>query len=244
MTRPQQAAAMTPVDLLFTQGFGSRRECRARIDAGQLVVNGRVIAAGDSPLALNDGDLFVVDSQPWPYHRRALVMLHKPAGAECSARPQAHPSVLSLLPAPLRQRGVQPIGRLDADTTGLLLLTDDGALNHRLSSPRHHVEKVYDVRCAHPVTPALIRPLLEGVELRDAPNELVRALACSILGDHTVQLTIDEGRYHQVKRMIAAAGNRVTELHRSKVGELTLPSDLAPGAWAFVDPSRVDPRTR
>ena len=93
-----------------------------------------------------DGLVFDVDGRAWPYHAKALVLLHKPAGYECSTKPRHHPSVLSLLPPPLRTRGVQPVGRLDEDTTGLLLLTDDGALIHRLTSPKHHVPKVYEAR--------------------------------------------------------------------------------------------------
>jgi len=147
-------------------------------------------------------------------------MLHKPAGMECSQRPSAWPSVYTLLPAPLRQRprrggtpGVQAVGRLDQDTTGLLLLTDDGGLLHRLASPRHVVAKVYEVTLKHPATAALLQRLREGVPLRDAPQP-VRAAAVEQVGAQQLRLTLTEGRYHQVKRMVAAAGNRVQALHR------------------------------
>jgi 16S rRNA pseudouridine516 synthase len=232
---------MTPVEWLFGQGFGSRRECRALVLAGRLRIDEQVIDDPEAWLDPIDGRPFDVDGKVWPFRRRAVVMLHKPAGTECSARPQAYPSVLGLLPAPLRQRGVQPVGRLDADTTGLLLLTDDGALNHRLTSPRQHVPKRYEVGCSHPVTPALVQRLLEGVLLRDDPGAPVRALACEATGEHSLALTIDEGRYHQVKRMLAAAGNRVSTLHRSRFGGLDLPPDLPPGGWTWIDPARVEP---
>ncbi len=162
-------------DILFSQGFGTRRECAALIHAGAVAVGGRV---HDDPEALlaTEGLRLSVGGVEWPFHETALVMLHKPAGVECSQRPRHHPGVLSLLPAPLRRRGVQPVGRLDADTTGLLLLTDDGALIHRLTSPKHHVAKVYEVTTRHPVADDQIARLLAGVVLDDDPKP-VRAAA-------------------------------------------------------------------
>lgn len=208
-------------EVLFSQGFGSRRACAALAAQAQLSA---------------DGHTLTVAGVAWPVVTHALVMLHKPAGYECSQRPGRWPSVLSLLPAPLRQRGkggVQPVGRLDADTTGLLLLTDDGALLHRLTSPKHHVPKVYEVRCKHPVDAAQLERLLTGVVLHDDPAP-VAATAAEATGSHTLRLTLAQGKYHQVKRMLAAVGNRVDGLHRSAFGSLTLPTDLAPGQWRWV----------
>lgn len=219
--------------LLAAQGFGTRRACEALIAAGRLRVRAAVVSDPAAPLALAEGEPFEVDGTPWPYHAKALVLLHKPAGYECSQRPGRWPSVMSLLPPPLRTRGVQPVGRLDADTTGLLLLTDDGPLLHRLTSPRHHVPKVYEVRCKHPVTPAQLAALTAGVVLHDDPAP-VAASAAVPTGSHTLQLTISQGRYHQVKRMLAAVGNRVEALHRSAIGPLTLPPDLAAGQWRWL----------
>lgn len=221
--------------ILFSQGFGSRRECQALCRAGRVAVAGRTLADPLEHVPV-DGLRFAVDGIEWPFHAKALVMLHKPAGVECSRAPGAHPSVLGLLPAPLQRRGVQPIGRLDADTTGLLLLTDDGALNHRLSAPRHHVPKVYEVRTRHPLDAAQLQALRDGVVLHDDPQP-VRAAAAEATGTHTLRLTVTEGRYHQVKRMLAAAGNRVEALHRSGFGPLTL-GPLAPGQWAWLDHSQ------
>ena len=224
---------MRLAEILFIQGFGSRRECAALIASGAVGLLGRALRDGDEELAL-EGLVLDIDGQPWPCHRHALLMMHKPAGYECSRQPQRHPSVLSLLPPPLRRRGVQPVGRLDQDTTGLLLLTDDGALLHRLTHPRRHVAKVYEVQTRHPVDEAQVRSLLAGVVLHDDP-EPVRAAACAALGSHTLQLSIAEGRYHQVKRMVAAAGNRVEALHRSAFGSLALAPDLQPGQWRWLD---------
>jgi 16S rRNA pseudouridine516 synthase len=221
--------------VLFSQGFGTRRECAALAASGRVRVAGAVADDPDAEI-VTDGLVFEVDGRPWPFHEHALLMMHKPAGYECSQRPSAWPSVLSLLPTPLRRRGVQPVGRLDADTTGLLLLTDDGALSHRLTSPKKHVPKVYEVGTKHPVDDALLQRLRDGVVLDDDPKP-VRAAACEATGERALRLTVTEGRYHQVKRMVAAAGNRVERLHRSAFAGLELPHDLAPGAWRWLDAS-------
>jgi 16S rRNA pseudouridine516 synthase len=225
--------------VLFSQGFGTRRECDALIDHGLVQVGGEVL---DDPSAEVDteGLVFSVRGQAWAYHARALLMMNKPAGYECSRKPKHHPSVLSLLPAPLRNRDVQPIGRLDEDTTGLLLFTDDGALIHRLTSPKRHVPKVYVVDCAEPVTPAQVTQLLAGVPLHDEPLP-VRAAACEARGDRQLLLTLTEGKYHQVKRMVAAAGNHVAALRRCAFGALVLPDDLRAGQWRWVERSAIAP---
>jgi 16S rRNA pseudouridine516 synthase len=224
---------VTLAQLLFSQGFGTRRECAALIAAGRARLGGVVV---DDPAAEVDPQdlVFEVDGLAWPYHERALIVLHKPAGYECSQKPRHHPSVLSLLPRPLRRRGVQPVGRLDEDTTGLLLLTDDGTLLHRFTSPKTHLPKVYEVVTKHPVDARQVTRLLEGVVLDDSP-QTVRAAQCEATGEHTLRLTLTEGKYHQVKRMLAAVGNRVEALHRSAFGALVLPPDLAPGSWKWLD---------
>jgi 16S rRNA pseudouridine516 synthase len=222
----------TLAQILFSQGFGTRRECAGLVLAGEVSVDGRVCEDPAEPFG-TEGLVFRVRGIDWPFHARAVVMLHKPAGYECSRKPRHHPSVLTLLPAPLRQRGVQPVGRLDEDTTGLLLLTDDGALIHRLTSPKRHVAKVYEVTARHPVDAALVKKLLEGVILDDDPRP-ARAQAVAQTGDRALRMTLTEGRYHQVKRMVAAAGNRVEALHRSAFGGLVLPTDLGSGQWRWA----------
>jgi 16S rRNA pseudouridine516 synthase len=223
--------------ILFSQGFGTRRLCAGLIGHGEVKVAGEVV---DEPWAEFDtaGLQFEVAGQTWPFFDRALVLLNKPAGYECSQKPKHHPSVLSLLPAPLRERGVQPIGRLDEDTTGLLLLTDDGSLIHKLTSPKHHVPKVYEARCKHPLTAEMVERLKTGVELREAEgkpgSEITHAEGAEIVDETLLRLTLIEGKYHQVKRMVAAVGNRVEALHRPQFGALTLPADLKPGEWRWV----------
>jgi 16S rRNA pseudouridine516 synthase len=226
-------ATQTLAQILFSQGFGTRRHCAALIADGQVQVGG--ITHDDPQVALHvEGLVFSVQGLAWPYRAKALVMLHKPAGYECSTKPRHHPSVLALLPAPLRERGVQAVGRLDVDTTGLLLLTDDGTLIHRLTSPKHHVAKVYEVTCKHALAADTAARLLAGVVLDDDPLP-VRAVACEATGERQLRLTLTEGRYHQVKRMVAAVGNRVEALHRCAFGDWTLPADLAPGHWRWPD---------
>ena len=230
-TRTTQSLAQ----ILFSQGFGTRRRCAALIADGQVQVAGATLDDPRVELAV-EGLEFTVQGQTWPFHAKALVLLHKPAGYECSAKPRHHPSILGLLPAPLRERGLQPVGRLDEDTTGLLLMTDDGTLIHRLTSPKHHVHKVYEVSCKHALAADTVARLLGGVVLDDDPAP-VQAVACEATGVASLRLTLEEGRYHQVKRMLAAVGNRVEALHRSAFGAWPLPPDLAPGQWRWADAS-------
>jgi 16S rRNA pseudouridine516 synthase len=227
--------------LLFSQGFGARRECEGLILSGYVTLGGRVC---DDPFEEVDteGLVFGVRGELWPYHAKALIVMNKPNGVECSQKPKHHPSVYSLLPIPLRRRDLQSIGRLDEDTTGLLLFTDDGALIHRLTSPKHHVPKVYEVGCKHPVTADQVERLLAGVKLVDDPAT-VQAVACEITGELSLRMTLVDGKYHQVKRMLAAVSNRVESLHRSGFGALSLPADLAPGQWRWLSgPQEITPR--
>ncbi|MCC6218210.1 pseudouridine synthase [Aquabacterium sp.] len=242
--RPRLPAGHNTLDqILFDQGFGERRVCEGLILNGLVQVNGEVVDDLDAAF-LEDRLNLVVDGQPWVTHVKALIMLHKPAGYECSLKPGAWPGVHNLLPVPLRRRGLQPVGRLDQDTTGLLLLTDDGPLLHKLTSPKHHVPKVYEVTCKHPVTPTMCEKLRKGVVLDDDP-EPVYADAADPVGEGEtlhLRLTLLQGKYHQVKRMVAAVSNRVEGLHRSQIGRLTLPEDLAPGQWRWIeDPAIVLP---
>lgn len=224
--------------LLQSQGFGTRKSCRSLIRQGRCAVDGRIVDDPFAEVAAQDCE-FTVDGEFWRYREKAYVLLHKPADMECSRSPQHHPSVFSLLPEPLAERGLQPVGRLDADTTGLLLLSDDGAFIHEVTSPRRKVAKVYRVRAKHAVTAEMLERLRGGVVLNDAP-EPVAALAAEAEDETTFLLTIGEGRYHQVKRMVAAAGNRVEALSRIAVGGLTLPADLPPGAWRWLESADLD----
>lgn len=231
--------AMQIERLLHSQGFGSRKECRALIRAGYVSVAG---VPCDDPAAefepgSDDGRPgleFSVGDEVWRYRARACLVLHKPAGYECSQKPTFHPSVFRLLPPQLLARGAQCVGRLDQDATGLLLLSDDGQFIHQWSSGKKRTPKLYQVTLKHPATDELVAALLAGVELHDEPAPIAAA-ACVATGSHTLDLTLCEGKYHQVKRMVAAAGNRVEALHRSRVGGLDLDPALAPGEWRWLE---------
>ncbi|MBY0463571.1 MAG: 16S rRNA pseudouridine(516) synthase [Burkholderiales bacterium] len=236
-------AVFTLQDILFSQGFGTRRVCAGLIQQGLVSVNG-VVASDTLAEFDTEGLQFAVQGVTWPYQERAYLMLHKPAGYECSQKPGMYPSIYTLLPGPLRTRGggaaagVQAVGRLDQDTTGLLLLSDDGKFIHRMSSPRHHVPKVYDVTTKHPVDAQQLSRLLSGVVLDDSPVP-VKAAAVEQAGTHQLLLTLTEGKYHQVKRMLAAVGNRVEGLHRSRIGSIQLTPELPERQWRWLTPDEV-----
>lgn len=149
------------------------------------------------------------------------------------AQTQHHPTIYSLLPHPLVERGVQCIGRLDEDTTGLILISDDGQFIHKMSSPKHKVPKVYEVTCKHPISDEQITHILNGVQLVDEDNPIA-ALECTRLSDNVIHMTLAEGKYHQVKRMVAAISNRVEGLKRIQIGKLQLPDDLKVGEWRWL----------
>ena len=233
-------------DILYSQGFGTRRVCAGLIQQGLVQVydsNGALAPVTVAQAATDfvaNGLRFRVQGVDWPFHEKAYVMLNKPIATECSQKPSTYPSIYTLLPSPLRLRpqkgavqGVQAVGRLDQDTTGLLLLTDDGKFIHRMSSPKHHVPKVYEVTVKHPLDEVQVSKLLSGVVLDDDPKP-VRAAACEAVASHHLRLTLTQGKYHQVKRMVAAVSNRVEGLHRSQIGGLRLPDDLAPGQWCWL----------
>ena len=225
--------------ILYSQGFGTRRECTALIERDAVSINGEVQRRADAEVAV-DGLTLTANGEAWPFHAQAYLMLNKPAGFECSHKPKEWPSVYELLPMPLRLRptksavdGVQAIGRLDQDTTGLLILSDDGQFIHRMASPKHHVPKMYVVTTKHAIDDAAMGALLSGVVLNDDP-EPVAAVACERVSDHVIKLTLTEGKYHQVKRMLAAVGNRVEALHRAQMGGLQLDANLREGQWRWL----------
>ena len=150
--------------ILFSQGFGTRYDCRSLVRSGQVKIN-QVVKTDPDETVETQNLKFEVRGQLWLYKEKAIIALNKPSGYECSQKPIHHPSVMTLLPSPLRRRGVQPVGRLDEDTTGLLILTDDGILQHRLIHPKKHVAKTYRVSCKHPCSDLFFERLLQGVLL-------------------------------------------------------------------------------
>lgn len=225
--------------LLQGQGFGARKLCRSLIRSGAVRVDGELCDDPDQPFATDKLNLEVDGYEGvWPYCEKAYLLLNKPVGYECSRAPKHHPSILSLLPDPLRLRDVQPVGRLDVETTGLLLLTDDGQCIHVLTSPKHAVPKVYRADLAEAADQSLCAKLLSGVLLKDEA-ETIAADACVLINPTRLEMTISQGKYHQVRRMIAAAGNHVQTLERVAIGELALPSNLAPGEWQWLNATQM-----
>jgi 23S rRNA pseudouridine2605 synthase len=216
---------------LARAGVASRRRADELIKAGRVRVNGR-------PGALNDfvggRDLVEVDGERISAQKLVYLLLHKPAGVVTTARdPQRRPTVVALVDHPTR---VVPVGRLDADTTGALLLTNDGELAHRLAHPRYEVDKVYEADVEGEPDDDALRRLAEGVELeegRTAPAQARR------LGPSRIELTVHEGRRHQVKRMLQAVGHPVRRLHRSRYAVLDL-AGLEPGEWRELSPVEVE----
>jgi 23S rRNA pseudouridine2605 synthase len=216
---------------LARAGVASRRGADELIKAGRVTVNG-------GPGALNTfvatRDRVELDGRRLQLHELAYVLLHKPAGVVTTLRdPGRRPTVAELVPHPSR---IVPVGRLDADTTGVLLLTNDGELAHRLAHPRYEVDKVYVAQVEGDPSPIALARLEQGVELDDGRTSPARARR---LGPGRVELVVHEGRKHQVKRMLAAVGHPVRRLHRSRYGPLTL-AGLAAGEWRELTREEVE----
>ncbi len=225
--------------ILQSQGVGTRKWCRQLIADGEVKVGGTPVTDYRASFE-TEGLRFTLFDDEWVYRQHLYLALNKPTGIECSRKPSHHPGVMTLLPEEFNWRDVQAIGRLDHDTTGLLLLTDDGSFNHSMSSPKRHVPKRYLATTADPVAPALLDALRAGVQLHDEPGPLA-ASECVQVGERQLEIVLEQGKYHQVKRMLAAAGNHCTELQRISIGQLTLESlQLAPGGWCHLTPEQLE----
>ena len=215
---------------LARAGIASRRRADELIKAGRVTVNG---TPGQLNTIVGAHDRVEVDGEEVARQRLAYVLLHKPAGVVTTARdPQGRPTVVELVPSEPR---VVPVGRLDADTTGALLLTNDGKLAHRLAHPRYGVEKTYEAEVEGDPAEDALQQLRDGVDLEDGRTAPARARR---LGSGRVELVLHEGRKHQVKRMLAAVGHPVMRLHRAAYAGLTL-EGLEPAEWRELEPSEV-----
>jgi 23S rRNA pseudouridine2605 synthase len=215
---------------LARAGVASRRRADELIKAGRVQVNG---ARGELNTVVGSRDAVEVDGKRIRPQKLAYILLHKPAGAVTTARdPHGRRTVVDLIG---RRPGVVPVGRLDADTTGALLLTNDGPLAHRLAHPRYEVDKVYVAEVEGRPPDEALQRLAEGIELEDGRTAPARVRR---IGQSRVELTIHEGRKHQVKRMLEAVGHPVTSLHRSRYAGLGV-GDLPPGRWRELERDEV-----
>lgn len=232
-------AKLSALKILQSQGFGSRSECAVLIKQKRVHIDEQLVADPTEFWDVETLRVIQIDTERWPFFFQLYLALNKPAGYECSQQPAHHPSAFEFFPPHFLRRGLQSAGRLDWDTEGLLLFTDDGPCIHSLTSPKKHVSKTYRALTERPVSTDFIATLKTGVLLRDE-TEPVKVLGCSQKSKYEVELTIDEGKYHQIRRMIAAAGNHCTYLERIAIGSLQL-SDLhlERGQWCYLSAEQL-----
>jgi 16S rRNA pseudouridine516 synthase len=226
--------------LLANLGYGSRREVQNMVRSGRVTLDGEALDDPDQRLAIAP-DLSArvrIGGKPLDPPPGLALMLHKPLGVTCSHKENG-PLVYDLLPERWRRRdpAISTIGRLDKETSGLLLLTDDGALLHRIIAPRNHVSKRYRVTLDRPLRGDEADILASGTLMLEGEDKPLLPVIMEKLSDREVAVTLTEGRYHQVRRMFAAMGNHVTVLHRDRIGGLDLPDDLGPGEYRLMGQS-------
>ncbi len=216
-------------------GAASRREVKTLVRQGRVTVDGTVASSAEMKID-EEKAVIVVDGVTLQYSRFLYVLLHKPAGVLSATEDQHQTTVLDLLPEMYRKRGLAPVGRLDKDTEGLLLLTDDGELTHRLLSPKYHVDKVYYARVEGTPDVSDCAAFAEGITLSDftcLPAKL------TLMGEGECLVMVQEGKFHQVKRMLASRGKPVTYLKRLSMGPLQLDESLSVGRWRLLEREEI-----
>ena len=222
--------------ILASQNFGSRKEAGALLRRGAVTVNGAVVKQADAK-ADPEHDTIAVEGRRLDFQRFVYLMMNKPAGVLSAARDTRRKTVVDLLPPDLSRRGLFPAGRLDRDTEGLLIITDDGDFAHRMLAPKSHVFKLYEAELDAPATPEDVRAFAQGLPLSDRvclPAELI------LLEGARVRVKIREGKFHQVKRMFQAVGKTVLHLKRLQIGALPLDPTLLPGQARPLCPEERD----
>lgn len=226
--------------ILASQGTLSRRDVKEIVKQGRIAVNG--ITAKKSDVKIDMGkDAVTLDGELLSLKKHIYIMLNKPQGVVSASESDTDETVVDLVPDELFRKGLFPAGRLDKDTTGFVLITDDGDFAHEILSPKNHIFKTYLATLEHPLTQSDIEMLERGITLADGTTLKEAKVEVIKDGEHPkVQIMICEGKYHQVKRMFAAAGNKVIALHRSKMGNLELDSALKPGECREITPNELD----
>lgn len=213
----------------------TRSMARTALARGEITVNGEVLKR--ATYVVKDTDVVAWEGEPLAIIGLRHLMLHKPAGYECTNKTSQHPSVMDLLDVEKRDR-LHTVGRLDVDTTGLLFITDDGQWTHRVISPRHQTDKVYLATLAEPLPDDAVARFADGMLLKHE-DEAVLPAQLEIVDPTTARVTVQEGKYHQIKRMFGALGNRVVTLHRERIGPVVLDPDLAPGESRYLTDAEV-----
>ncbi|MCF8478655.1 MAG: rRNA pseudouridine synthase [Pseudolabrys sp.] len=233
----KKAASLRLDRLLANLGYGSRREVQQLIGAGLVTLDGDAIIDSDRriPVTPDLSARMMVDDEPLDPPPGLCLMLHKPLGVTCSHKEQG-PLVYGLLPERWRRRepAISTVGRLDKDTSGLLLMTDDGALLHKIISPRSRVIKRYDVTLDRPLRGDEEKLFASGTLMLEGETKPLEPAQLDVASPTRAYVTVTEGRYHMVRRMFASVGNHVTALHRDRVGGLALPDDLTAGDFRLL----------
>jgi 16S rRNA pseudouridine516 synthase len=228
--------------LLANLGYGSRSDAQQLVRQGLVVLDGEPAkdASARIPLSPDLPERLLVEGEVLDPLHGLVLMLHKPLGVTCSHK-EAGLLIYDLLPPRWRRRdpALSTVGRLDKETSGLLLLTDDGALLHRIISPKHHVTKHYVATLARPLRGDEADVFAAGTLMLEGETKPLAPVAMEVLSPTLARVTVTEGRYHQVRRMFAAVGNHVDALHRDRIGALALPADLGPGDYRAMTPADV-----
>lgn len=233
-----KAKSVLPEKILQSQGFGSKKFCQQLILKEQVTFHGQLCTNLKQQISVENLK-FTVYGESYDYYEKVYIALNKAQGYECSHQTTHHHSVFSIFPDILLNRGLQCVGRLDQDTTGLILLTDDGQFLQASTHPKKHVPKRYRVVVADPLNDQQLQQLAEGVSLH-RENGIFVATQITQLDTHVLEMTIHQGIYHQVKRMLAAVGNRVEQLSRVSVGDLQLSQlELDPNQWCYLTAEQV-----
>jgi len=242
VSRPGKVPSLRLDRLLANMGYGSRREIGLLTGAGLVVLDGAPLRDSDQriPVTPDLAQRMLVDGEPLDPPPGVALMLHKPLGVTCSHK-EAGPLVYGLLPDRWRRRdpALSTVGRLDKETSGLLLLTDDGALLHRIIAPKSNVAKRYQVTLDRPLKGNEAAILSSGTLMLEGEDKPLLPVETEIHGETRVAVTLHEGRYHQVRRMFAALGNHVVALHRDRIGGLDLPKDLDAGAYRIMGEGEI-----
>lgn len=227
--------AMRLDKFLHDTGYGSRKEIRKAVARGQVELEGELVK--DPAMQVDESALVLFDGEEVRYRKQHTLLLYKPAGVLSATKDSFHETVMDLLPEQFMRLKLAPVGRLDIDTTGLLLITNDGQLSHRLTSPKYEVPKVYEFSYEGKLAADASERVAEGIDLGDfytKPGQL------TFLGDGRARLRIHEGKFHQVKRMVQALGGEVTALERTVFGPLVLPEDMDPGEWRYLTEEELE----